>query len=208
MTRSVESWRSVVVLTVLGAGCAALISAVYTVAGPQIERNRETERLARYSALLDDVDHIDAEALALPLSPDTDRTLRAVSVRGAYRSDRLAAFLVEAVVVGYSGPIRLVIAVDPDAAVIGVRVLEHAETPGIGDFIEARRSDWIDAFSGRSLAAPGKTGWATSADGGVFDAVSGATVTARSVIRGVRASLERIAAETDLEQTLKERAAP
>ena len=139
MTRSAEPWRSVVVLTVLGAGCAALISAVYTVAEPQIAMNREAERLARYSALLDDIDHIDAEALVLPLSPDTDRTLRAVSVRGAYRSDRLAAFLVEAVVVGYSGPIRLVIAVDPEAGVVGVRVLEHAETPGIGDFIEARR---------------------------------------------------------------------
>ena len=208
MTRPAESWRSVVVLTLLGAGCAALISAVYSVAEPQIEINRETERLARYSALLDDVDRIDAEALVLPLSPDTDRTLRAVSVRGAYRSDRLAAFLVEAVVVGYSGPIRLVIAVDSEAGVIGVRVLEHAETPGIGDFIEARRSDWIDGFSGRSLSDPGETGWATSADGGVFDAVSGATVTARSVIRGVRASLERIGAETDLEQTLKDRAEP
>jgi len=83
---------------------------------------------------------------------------------------------------GYSGAIRVLIGVDPQGAVLGVRVLAHAETPGLGDKIEEQKSDWVHDFDGRSLTDPTPTGWKVRRDGGVFDQFSGASITPRAVV--------------------------
>lgn len=90
---------------------------------------------------------------------------------------------------GYSGDIRLLVALTPDAEIISVRVLEHRETPGLGDRIEARRSDWIEQFSGKSLADPPREEWASSRRGGAFDTLTSATITSSAVIDAVERSL-------------------
>ncbi len=95
---------------------------------------------------------------------------------------------------GYAGPIRMLVAVDSQGRVLGVRVLTHSETPGLGDAIEARRSDWITRFSGRSLDNPVPAGWALSREGGEFDQFAGATVTPRAVVSAVKRSLQFAAA--------------
>lgn len=87
---------------------------------------------------------------------------------------------------GYSGAIRLLVALDPDSTIKGVRVLAHRETPGLGDKIEARRSDWIRQFSGRSLSDPLPQRWTSSRRGGAFDTLTAATVTTEAVIDAVR----------------------
>ena len=86
---------------------------------------------------------------------------------------------------GYGGPMRLLIAVDSEGVLIGVRVLDHHETPGLGDAIELGRSDWILAFGNRSLSNPESELWAVRKDGGDFDQLTGATTTARAVVRAV-----------------------
>jgi electron transport complex protein RnfG len=91
---------------------------------------------------------------------------------------------------GYSGAIRLVVGIERDGTLTGVRVLEHRETPGLGDKIERRKSDWIDAFRGRSLEDPAPEGWTVKTPTAAFDAFTGATITPRAVVRGVRRSLE------------------
>lgn len=91
---------------------------------------------------------------------------------------------------GYAGEVALLMAVDADGRVLGVRVLKHAETPGLGDKIDRAKSAWIDGFTGKSLGEPAPAQWAVKKDGGVFDAFAGATVTPRAVVRGVRAGLE------------------
>ena len=93
---------------------------------------------------------------------------------------------------GYSGAIRLIVAVQRDGRLAGVRVLGHRETPGLGDKIEAERSDWILGFAGKSLLAPAASAWKVKRDGGVFDQFTGATITPRAVVRGVKASLEYV----------------
>ncbi|MEZ5476830.1 MAG: electron transport complex subunit RsxG [Thiolinea sp.] len=87
---------------------------------------------------------------------------------------------------GYNGRIRLVVGVRADQTLAGVRVVSHRETPGLGDRIEAERSDWIEAFSGKSLDNPQPKGWAVQKDGGVFDQFTGATITPRAVVNSVR----------------------
>lgn len=90
---------------------------------------------------------------------------------------------------GYSGTIRLLVGIDADGAVTGVRVTSHKETPGLGDAIEAERSDWILGFDGRQLGDPPPAEWAVRRDGGAFDQFTGATVTPRAVVKAVRNAL-------------------
>lgn len=91
---------------------------------------------------------------------------------------------------GYSGAIRVLVGVAPDGEILGVRVLSHSETPGLGDKIEAEKHDWIEGFAGRSLTNPLPEGWRVQKDGGAFDQFSGATITPRAVVATVRRALE------------------
>jgi electron transport complex protein RnfG len=91
---------------------------------------------------------------------------------------------------GYSGPIRLLVAVSREGRVLGVRVLEHRETPGLGDRIEREKSDWVEQFDGRSLGQPPVDEWAADRRGGEFDTLTSATITSTAVIETVRAVLQ------------------
>ena len=91
---------------------------------------------------------------------------------------------------GYAGPIDLVMGVDRDGHVTGVRITRHAETPGLGDKIEAHRDPWVHDFAGRSLGNPAPARWTVRKDGGEFDQFAGATITPRAVVVAVREGLE------------------
>jgi electron transport complex protein RnfG len=91
---------------------------------------------------------------------------------------------------GYSGPIELLVGIAPDGRLLGVRVTRHKETPGLGDFIELRKSDWIHQFAGRSLQSPTPERWQVRRDGGDFDQFTGATVTPRAVVTAVARTLQ------------------
>ena len=90
---------------------------------------------------------------------------------------------------GYSGPISLLIGIDFSGKITGVRVLNHHETPGLGDAIEKRRSNWIDGFFGKSIHHPDSPGWKVKRDGGEFDQFTGATITPRAVVGAVHNAL-------------------
>ena len=112
---------------------------------------------------------------------------------------RPSALVVEAVAPdGYAGKIRLLIAVAADGTLLGVRVTQHKETPGLGDYIEPRKDKnkqrpWITQFDGLSLATVAEQEWRVRKDGGRFDSVAGATITPRAVIRAVRKALQYVA---------------
>ena len=90
---------------------------------------------------------------------------------------------------GFSGPIRILVGIGVDGTVTGVRILQHRETPGLGDKIESARSDWVFQFDGRSMGDPVATGWAIEVDGGEFDQLTGASVTPRATIKAIRDTL-------------------
>ena len=90
---------------------------------------------------------------------------------------------------GYSGNIKLLVGIYYDGTLAGVRVIGHRETPGLGDAIEAERSDWILGFKDRSLLDPEESGWKVKKDGGVFDQFTGATITPRAVVKAVHNTL-------------------
>ena len=90
---------------------------------------------------------------------------------------------------GYAGPIRILVGVGIDGTVTGVRIVEHRETPGLGDRIDQSRSDWVYQFDGRSLLNPAEADWLLEVDGGEFDQLTGASVTPRAVIKAIRDTL-------------------
>ena len=196
-TRSTEPTRlrplrAAVLLAVAGVLAVGLVALVHDLAQPQIEASARARRVARLTEvlgparydndLLGDVIHVqDAELLG------TDEVLPVHRAR--LGSEPVAALLFPVAPDGYSGAIRLVVAIDPQGRLLGVRVLGHKETPGLGDAIEPRKSDWIESFKGRSLADPGGDSWKVRKDGGEFDQFTGATVTPRAVVRAVHGAL-------------------
>ncbi|KPQ26971.1 MULTISPECIES: RnfABCDGE type electron transport complex subunit G [unclassified Halomonas] len=91
---------------------------------------------------------------------------------------------------GYNGEIRLLVGIDDQQRISGVRVTHHQETPGLGDDIERRRSDWITQFDGLTLDSLPSEGWGVTQDGGQFDAFTGATITPRAVVDAVHSALQ------------------
>lgn len=87
---------------------------------------------------------------------------------------------------GYSGAIHLLVGADFKGTVLGVRVTEHHETPGLGDKIETRISDWITHFSGQKMTSDNDPKWAVKKDGGIFDQFTGATITPRAVVNATK----------------------
>jgi electron transport complex protein RnfG len=90
---------------------------------------------------------------------------------------------------GYNAAIRTLIGVSPAGAITGVRVVSHRETPGLGDAIEVEKSRWILQFDGLTLEMPSLPMWAVNKDDGQFDTITGATVTSRAVVQGVKNTL-------------------
>lgn len=139
---------------------------------------------SRYdNALLDDVRPVD------------DRELLGLEQPGkilvARRGGQVQAVIVPATAPdGYGGAIGLIVGINADGSVAGVRVVSHKETPGLGDRIDARKSRWIEGFAGRSLGDPAAALWAVKKDGGVFDQFTGATITPRAVTAAVKRTLQ------------------
>jgi len=90
---------------------------------------------------------------------------------------------------GYNGTIKLLVGVDLNGILTGVRVISHMETPGLGDAIEEQRSDWILGFNGKSLQNPAEEQWKVKKDGGFYDQFTGATITPRAIVKAVRNTL-------------------
>ena len=100
---------------------------------------------------------------------------------------------------GYAGKIRMLIALNADGVVLGVRVTQHKETPGLGDYIEPKKDKnkdrpWITQFNNLTPASIDERQWKVKKDGGRFDSVAGATVSPRAVIKAVRNAAVYVAA--------------
>lgn len=185
-------------LAVFAAAGTLLVTATEQGTRARIADNERTFLLQTLDVLVDPARY-DNDLLAdtrTVVAPAALGTAEPVTVYRARAGGEPVALVLTAVAPdGYSGPIRLLVAVNRDGTLAGVRVLTHRETPGLGDGIEADRSDWILAFNGRSLGDPPAAGWAVRRDGGAFDQLTGATITPRAVIAAVHRVLQYYEAE-------------
>ena len=107
-----------------------------------------------------------------------------IDVYRAKKKNQVLAVIIESVAPdGYSGEIKTLVGIDKEDKILGVRVIAHKETPGLGDYIEIDKSQWIKNFDLKSLEKVSEKQWAVKKDGGDFDYVSGATITPRAVIK-------------------------
>jgi electron transport complex protein RnfG len=197
--RSLPIVMSGLLLGLFGVIGASLVGLSHEGTAERIARN-EREALLQQLRVLVPADQVDNDMLTDVIEV-SDPALLGTAATRVYRGRRqgqpVATVLSPVVTQGYSGPIRLIVAIHADGTLAGTRVLTHRETPGLGDKIEAERSDWILGFAGRSLGKPPTSGWKVKRDGGVFDQFTGATITPRAVVRGVRSALEYYAAHRD-----------
>ncbi|MCF7516713.1 MULTISPECIES: electron transport complex subunit RsxG [unclassified Pseudoalteromonas] len=116
----------------------------------------------------------------------------------AYKSDKPYALVMRHVTPsGYSGDINLLTAVFANGEIAGVRVTKHEETPGLGDKVEVKKSDWITLFKGQTVLGEDDNRWAVKKDGGQFDQFTGATITPRAVVGSVKEAVLFAQAEFD-----------
>lgn len=171
---------------------AGLIAATQILTAERIDRQvREAEAGALREVVPDrihDNDLLD-DYFTLPASEELGRDEPYTGYRARRDGEVSAVVLPITAPNGYSGNIDLIVAIDRDGELLGVRVTSHQETPGLGDRIELRKDDWILDFEGRSLENPEPEHWHVVPDGGEFDAFSGATITPRAVVRAVYRSL-------------------
>lgn len=91
---------------------------------------------------------------------------------------------------GYNGAIKLIVGIRNDGTIMGTRVLAHQETPGLGDKIDLRVTDWILSFTGKKVTPQNESQWKVRKDGGQFDQFTGATITPRAVVKAVKSTVE------------------
>ena len=194
ITATKMAMRTAVILFIFVAIFTALLSGAYLWTRPSIEAAAAQEKMklidevlprSRYdNPLLQDFVRV-APSQALGLDEDSH-------IYRARRGGRIEALVLEAAAPdGYAGKIRLLIALGSDGALIGVRVIAHRETPGLGDYIEPKKDrnkerPWITQFDGLNPAAADEREWKVKKDGGRFDTMAGATVTPRAVVKAVR----------------------
>ena len=177
----------------------ALMASTYGLTRPAIEASKQESQQRLVNEVLPPASY-DNDLLADTVQVQAPAWLGddATTVHRATLAGAPSALVFETVAPdGYGGPIRLLLAIDADGRVLGVRVTAHRETPGLGDDIEAGRSDWIRRFQGRALGDPPAAGWAVRKDGGKFDAFTGATITPRAVIGAVHRTLQYVAREQE-----------
>jgi len=173
-------------------GIVIVVAALQRLTSERIARNERLWLIARLETLippaLRDNDMYDDRIRA------RSRDLLGTDSSWVYRARKqgapAAAIIASVAPDGYGGAIDLLVAVDYDGLVLGVQVLKHRETPGIGDGFEPRRSSWLQSFKQRTLDNPEASRWTIRKDGGDFDQFTGASVTPRAIIKAVRRTLE------------------
>lgn len=184
--------RTGATLALIAAICTALVAATYQVTHERIVANEKAlleQSLQPALAGLFYDSGVSESRIVIEPPHDLPGKDAAVIYRVFAGGEPVAALFAVTARDGFSGPIRILVGVGVDGTVSGVRILQHRETPGLGDKIESRRSDWVFQFDGRSIGDPVVTGWSIKSDGGEFDQLTGASITPRAVIKAIRDTL-------------------
>ena len=186
--------RNSVLLALFAVVTTLLIAGTYLSTRDQIalEKRRAEEkalleivpRSRHDNSMLDETIPVGPEAVGLALTEQK-------RIYVARNDGEVVAVVIPAVAPdGYTDAIDLIVGVNADGSVAGVRALAHKETPGLGDKVDIKKSDWVLGFEGRSLDNPDVTGWAVKKDRGVFDQFTGATITPRAVVAATLRTLQ------------------
>jgi electron transport complex protein RnfG len=197
--------RTAAILFVFVIIFTALLSAVYLWTKPAIEASAVAEKMKLVSEILPGNDYDNAlleDTLILPATAELGLDQASIVYR-ARKNGQPSALVLEAIAPdGYAGKIRLLLALRSNGQVAGVRVTQHKETPGLGDYIEIKKDKnkarpWITQFQGMSLTEVTDKDWKVKKDGGRIDYYAGATITPRAVSKAVLKAVKWAEANRD-----------
>lgn len=181
-----EIIRMVVVLTLICLVAAVALAQIYELTKGPIENAMRQEKLTALKAVLPTYDN----------EPDLDTVeFSGTTYYVAKKDGAVVGYAVEAVSLnGYSGEIKILLGLLPGGEVSGLEILEHKETPGLGQKIEEK--SWRNQFIWKDSAKTTRrsltnTNWAVKKDRGDIDQISGATISPRAVVEAVKGALDQ-----------------
>lgn len=180
--------RHAVILVLFAIFCTFLVSLTHILTKNKIAEQQDLERLIHIRQVIPEsmYDNNLIEHCSQITAPDYLGTDAPHRIYTATKQNTVSAYAIETTAPnGYSGAINLIVGIDTQGNILGVRVLSHQETPGLGDKIERRKASWILGFNGTNLENTPPTDWNVKKEGGVFDALTGATITPKAVITSV-----------------------
>jgi len=171
----------------------SMLAYVFNITRAPIEASEKEARLALFKEILPESTY-DNDLLkdSVEIAPNEQLGNRQSIVANiAKLNNKTAGVILEAIAHdGYSGDIKLLIAVRADGSISGVRVLAHKETPGLGDYIDIAHGNWIKLFNDESVNKTTAAQWQVKKDGGKFDYMVGATITPRAVVKAIYKALQ------------------
>ena len=190
--------RTAAILFVFVITFTGLLSAAYQWTKPAIEASAAEEKMKLVDEVLPRAEYDNAlldDTLTLPPTPQLGLDEPSTLYRARMGGKPVALVFEAAAPDGYAGKVRLLIALRADGTLAGVRVTQHKETPGLGDYVDPKKgknkaAPWIAQFAGLSLATVSDPGWRVRKDGGRFEYVAGATVTPRAVVKAVNKAVK------------------
>ena len=186
-------WRSALSLAVVAVLGTALLSGVHGLTRERIAEQERRVVLQQLGQVLSAGRYDNAvqnDFISFQDELHFPRGQTVTAYRARKQGEPAGLILKFAAVNGYNGNINLLAGINRDGTLSGVRISSHKETPGLGDFVEIEKSDWVTGFAGKSLHNPEPAGWAVKRDGGVFDQFTGATITPRAVVEALELALE------------------
>ncbi|REL35979.1 electron transport complex subunit RsxG [Thalassotalea euphylliae] len=176
------------ILALFAVACTAVVSLTFELTKNRIKQQEQKQLLSTLHAVVpDDIHDNDMSQRCVrindPLLGSSDDQLAYLATQN---DQPIAAAITSVAPDGYSGKIFLIVAMRVDGKLSAVRVLKHQETPGLGDKVEERKSDWIFSFNNRSKEELESSRWAVEKDGGMIDQFTGATITPRAVVKAVK----------------------
>ena len=184
--------KTISIISLLGLIFAVSLSITFEKSNPLIEQNKIEFKTKLLNEILDGLDY-DNDLINTYISIKPNELLKNKIETNAYlakKNNILQAVLIESIAPdGYSGDINILTAINSNDEIIGSRIIDHKETPGLGDYIDQKKSTWIFNFNGMSLSSRTDPDWRVKKDQGTFDYKAGATITPRAVINSVKNTL-------------------
>jgi Na+-translocating ferredoxin:NAD+ oxidoreductase subunit G len=176
------------ILALFAIVCTAIMGLVNELTKHTIARQQQQQLLNQLYSIIDqnNVDNDIYQDCVLISDPALGGAEPQTAYLARFQGQPVAAALTSIAPDGYSGNIELLIAINIDGSISGVRALKHQETPGLGDKIESRKSTWINGFAGKMVHGEKDSQFAVAKDGGMFDQFTGATITPRAVVKAVK----------------------
>lgn len=188
-----NAWRSAAILLAFTVVGTALLAFTFDKTRVIIERNEEEAKLELIHEILPKQlydNDLMRDKVELPPSEDLGTTRSEPAYRARLHGAPSALVFEATAPDGYSGKIKLLLAIRANGEILGVRVIAHNETPGLGDYIDIHKSSWIRIFDRTSLARNPPSSWRVKKDGGTFDYMTGATITPRAIVKAVYKALQ------------------